>query len=87
MAKAVVDRILQEIKSLELTEQQLLRDQLDAIIEPAEDAGRRAAVRRALRDAGLVTHTRLPRTADIPDRQLIHAQGKPVSETIIEDRR
>ena len=87
MAKVEVDRIIQRLKCLELHEQQFLRDQLDAMIEPGEGARRRVALRRALRDSGLVIHTRQPRALDIPDRKVIHAQGKPVSETIIEDRR
>ena len=78
---------MEEIKTLEPGELLRLRDQLDAIIDSDDEARRRGTVRKALRESGLVTRARRPRTADIPNRPLILAQGKPVSETIIEYRR
>ena len=87
MANAEVDKIILEIKELNVNEQLLVRDMLDTIIQPKDEARGRAELRRALRTDGSVTHTRVPRSADVPERRLIQVQGKPVSETIIEERR
>jgi hypothetical protein len=60
---------------------------LDAMMVSAEADDKRQALRQALRAAGLVTQARQPRAGDAADRQPIEARGKPVSETIIEERR
>jgi hypothetical protein len=87
MAKATLDRIIKEIKTLAPDERRQLREMLDALLVPAEGADKRKALHQALRTAGLVTQVREPRASDIPHRRRIEVQGKPVSETIIEERR
>jgi hypothetical protein len=87
MAKATLDRIIEEIKTLDAEEWRRLREALDTMAAPSEEAHKREALRQALRAAGLVTQMRQPRAADTPNRRLIEVQGKPVSETIIEERR
>lgn len=87
MAKATLDRIIEEVKTLDAEERRRLREALEAMAFPAEEARKRESLRQALRAAGLVTQARQPRATDISDRRLIQVQGKPVSETIIEERR
>jgi hypothetical protein len=87
MAKATLDRIMKEIKTLAPDERRQLREMLDALMVPAEEEDKRQALHQALRAAGLLTQIRQPRATDIPHRRRIEVQGKPVSETIIEERR
>ena len=87
MAKATLDQIVKEIKTLAPDERRQLREMLDAMLVPVEEADKRKALHQALRAAGLVTQVRQPRATDTPHRRRIKVQGKPVSETIIEERR
>jgi hypothetical protein len=84
MSRATLDRIVEEIKTLAPDEWQQLREILDTMLLPAGTEDKRKALHQALRAAGLVTQIRQPRAADTPHRHRIEAQGKPVSETIIE---
>lgn len=87
MAKATLDQIVKEIKTLAPDERRQLREMLDAMMVPVGEEDKRKALHQALRAAGLVTQVRQPRTTDIPNRRRIEVQGKPVSETIIEEKR
>jgi len=87
MAKATLDQIVKEIKTLAPDERRQLCEMLDAMMVPAEEEDKRKALHQALRAAGLVTQVRQPRATDTPNRRRIEVQGKPVSETIIEERR
>lgn len=87
MASEAVERIAAEIRTLEPAERERLRAMLDSLSDAADEQRKREAVRQSLRDAGLVTRSRQPRTRDVPGRRLIAVEGKPVSETLVEDRR
>ena len=87
MAKATLDRIVEEIKTLAPDEWRQLREMLEVMMMPTEEEGKRKALHQALRAAGLITQVRQPRATDTLHRQRIEVQGKPVSETIIEERR
>lgn len=87
MAKTTLDHIVEEINTLALDEQWQLRAILDAMLTPVEEDAKHKALRQALRAAGLITQVRQPRVADMSPRRRINVQGKPVSETIIEERR
>ncbi len=79
-------RLVEEIKTLAPDEWRQLREMLDAMMVPAEEEDKCKALHQALRAAGLITQVRQSRTTDTPHRR-IEVQGKPVSETIIEERR
>ena len=87
MARATLDRIVEEIKTLSPDEWRQLRKMLDAMMVPAEEEDKRKTLHQALRAAALITQVRQPRATDTPHRRRIEVQGKPVSETIIEERR
>lgn len=56
--------------------------------EPSSQADPEAAFLQRLLELGLLTEIRTPdRTQDDRDRVLIEVEGKPLSETIIEERR
>lgn len=85
--QGTLDQIIKEIKTLAPDERRQLCEILDAMMVPAEEEGERQALHQALRAAGLVTKVRQPRATDTLHRRRIEAQGKPVSETIVEERR
>jgi len=87
MAKATLDRIIKEIKTLAPDERRQLCEMLGALMVLAEEEDKRKTLHQALRAAGLITQVRQPRATDTPHRRRIEVQGKPVSETIIEERR
>ncbi len=87
MAKATLDRIVEEIKALAPDERWQLREMLDAMMVPTGEEDKHKALHQALRAVGLVTQVRQPRATDTLHRRRIEVQGKPVSETIIEERR
>ena len=87
MPKTTLDHIVEEIKALASDEQWQLREILDAMLMSVEENAKRKALREALRATGLITQVRQPRVVDMSPRRRIDVQGKPVSETIIEERR
>jgi hypothetical protein len=51
-----------------------------------EEADKQAVFHQSLLDAGLVKQIKRPSYQSITERRLIQSEGKPVSETIIEER-
>jgi hypothetical protein len=87
MAKATLDEVLEEVKALPADEQRWLWKTLDEILAEQDEAAKRDVFHRALQAAGLVKTIRTPRVTATADRRLIQVKGKPLSETIIEERR
>ena len=87
MAQAVLSRVLDDIKTLEPDElrqvQHVVGEQLTRAV--SEDPDER--VLQAMLSAGLITEIKRPDRTPTPPRTLIRIQGKPLSETIIEERR
>jgi hypothetical protein len=52
-----------------------------------EEVDKRRAFYRSLRKSGLVKRIKLRPATGLPPRKLIDAQGPPVLQTIIEERR
>ena len=86
MAQATLNRVLEEIKTLEPEEirqvQHALESQLDPKTEEAAEG-----FSQAMLDAGLISEIKRPERRQQRDRRLVSIQGKPLSETIIEERR
>ena len=83
--------VLDEIKKLSASEKQQV---IDALLEPETDRPKsddekRAELHRRLQAKGMLTRlpTRRGRPVELRDFQPITVEGKPVSETIIEERR
>jgi hypothetical protein len=84
-----LEEILEEVKMLSPEDRERLRVTLETW--DAAHGARRAAeeVERRLFEAGLLREIKRPITDLTPyrDRKLINTKGKPLSETIIEERR
>ncbi|MCU0566029.1 MAG: hypothetical protein MUF49_05475 [Oculatellaceae cyanobacterium Prado106] len=56
-------------------------------VEETKEEARRVAFNQALLASGLVKQIQQPSREQPPERRLIPIQGKPLSETMIEERR
>jgi hypothetical protein len=89
---ADLERLLREIRSLPPEDQCRLREKLEeqALLTIKEDESRgEGEFKRRLLRAGLLKQIKPPVTDVAPyrDRRPFEIQGKPLSETIIEERR
>ena len=83
--ETVLERVKKEIKQLTAEEKAQVRDLLNKVLLP-EEIDRQLQER--LYAEGLLTEIKPPRNPQSGrDYQLIEVKGKPVSETIIEERR
>ncbi len=78
--------IIKQMKGLLKTDEPAPTDeQVAAMLEERTD--KQAAFHQALIDAGLVKQIKHPSYNLIPEQRLIQVEGKPVSETLIAERR
>ena len=87
MAQTTLNQILKQLDRLELEELQQLNQTIQKYLANKEETIKQAAFHQALIDSGLVKQIKHPSSEPISERRLIQAKGKPVSETIIEERR
>lgn len=87
MSDMTLDRILEAVQTLTPDEQRRLRARLDERLARPEEAAQVQAFHRALLASGLVVALKAPRASAAGPRRLIEVQGKPLSETIVEERR
>jgi hypothetical protein len=87
MALETLNQILKQLETLELEELQQLNQTIKKYLADKEETVKQAAFHQALIDCGLVKQIKHPAYEPITERRLIHVEGKPVSETIIEERR
>lgn len=87
MAQAVLNRVLEEIKTLEPQELQLVESVVRELLQPDPKEAQREAVLRVLQKSGLVKDIKRPPLDAARQRTAVPIQGKPLSETIIEERR
>ena len=90
MATAVVTRIIKQIQQLSPAEQKQLRTALAALFPTPRPQATEEEFRQALRAAGLLSSP----TADVRAKTArrrsfkpVPVRGKPVSETLIDERR
>lgn len=90
---STLNQILAQLPALQTDELRYLQNVVQSRLTPPEPtapedtARKRAAFHAALQHPGLVTRPLTPRPANTAPRRLIEAQGKPVSETIRDERR
>ena len=91
-----VEQLIEEIKALPLEDQQLLRETLADATPPAEAMEAISAeeeFKQRLLEAGIIKEIKRPPRdlqqahEDFLKYQPIQVRGKPISETIIEERR
>jgi hypothetical protein len=84
-----ISKIMQEVKALKESEREELRRMLNEQAAPKANPGSVDAVRGAMVADGLVSHvaTRRKDLSRFRGWQPVAIKGKPLSETIIEERR
>lgn len=90
MAKATLDKVIEDVKTLTRGEQQKLRELLDELLKELPARSPEEELERKLFEAGLLSEIKPPITDFTPyqNRKPIEIlDGKPVSETLIEERR
>ena len=86
MSQATLHRILSEVDELSSEEKAKLIQALNSDREAQDEDARIEAFHRALLASGMVKEIKPRRSVGRP-LQLIEIPGKPVSETIVEERR
>ena len=87
MAQAILNEILDQLETLNLEELQQLHQALQKYLTDKQEAAQKTTFHEALLTSGLVKQIKQPSDSRQTERRLIQIQGKPVSETIIEERR
>lgn len=87
MSDMTLETILKAVQTLTSDEQRQLRAQLDERIgQQREGENKIQAFHQSLLASGLVTANKAKQPGDAGKRRLIEVKGKPLSETIIEER-
>jgi spore germination protein GerM len=86
MASATLERVMEEVKAMTPDEQQQLRDALNELLANPQNI--EYLLQKSLHESGLLSEIK-PSRAGQTSRAFkpIEVDGKPVSETIIEERR
>ncbi|MGV0106283.1 Transposase [Nostoc sp. DSM 114160] len=87
MALVTLQQIIKQLETLEIEELQQLNQMIQKYLADKEETVKQAAFHQALISSGLVKQIKHPAYEPITERRLIHVEGKPISETIIEERR
>ncbi|MBK1988110.1 hypothetical protein A0J48_011265 [Sphaerospermopsis aphanizomenoides BCCUSP55] len=85
MPKTLLNEIINQLNSLEQDELQQLNQAIQIYLTDKAQAHQITQFHQALLNSGLVKEIKQP-TAQPQERTLIQVQGKPVSQTIIEER-
>lgn len=83
--------VLREIRKMPLTDRQLVRDELDedlSIGDSNGDVGNRLRLLESMKEEGIISHIANRHRGKITrnDFKRVNVVGKPISQTIIEDR-
>ncbi len=89
MSVGLLEKVIEEVKSLAPEEQVKVREMLDSILSPKKNPPTRAEYEQYLLEKGVISHipTRQTPSAERKAFKPIKIEGKPISETIIEERR
>lgn len=87
MPQATITHILEEIRTLEPDDLREVERTVRGLLEPSPKEAEREAALKALQEAGIVKEIKRPDMRSRREWPLVPIQGKPLSETIIEDRR
>jgi len=87
MTQAILTQILNQLETLDLKELQQLNQKIQQYLIDKEEADKQAVFHQSLLDTGLVKQIKRPSSQLITERRLLEIEGKPISETIIEERR
>ncbi len=87
MSQVILHQILDQLPNLEPSELQHLSQAIHSYLSDKETIANKAAFHQSLIESGLVKKIKKPAFDLRTPQQLIPIQGKPVSQTIIEERR
>ncbi len=87
MAQSILDRVLKDIQQLAPGELARVRDAVEGRLTDMPAADPEEQFLQSLMRAGLITEIRRPDRSSKLDRPAVPISGKPLSETVIEDRR
>ncbi len=87
MAQTTLYEILDQLRTLEPEELRRLERAVCSHLGPQAESTKREAFHQALLASGLVKQIKPPRQDRDAERRLIEVQGRPVSETIVAERR
>jgi hypothetical protein len=87
MSQAILNQIFDRLEMLEFVELQQLDRALQKYLAQKQATTQQAQFHQALLTSGLVKKINHLSYSPLTERRLIQVQGKPVSETIIEERR
>jgi response regulator of citrate/malate metabolism len=87
MPQEALNQILNQLETLEVEELQRLQQTIQQYLADHRNLTTQTAFHQALIDSGLVKQIKHHSFDSINERKLIQIEGKPISETIIEERR
>ena len=87
MSQANLNQILDQLPNLEQSELQYLSQAIHSYLSEKETVAKKSVFHQSLIESGLVKQIKKPAFASRTHQQLIPIQGKPVSQTIIVERR
>lgn len=87
MSQAILNQILNQLKILEPEELHQLNQVIQTYLDDQKQATQQTKFHQALLTSGLVKQLKYHSSTRKNEWQLINVQGKPVSETMIEERR
>ncbi|BAZ12785.1 hypothetical protein NIES4071_46190 [Calothrix sp. NIES-4071] len=87
MAQAIIETILTQLKELEIEELYKLNQAIEQHLVVKTQTAEHTTFEQALLESGLVKQIKQPTYRHVNREKLINVQGKPLSETIIEERR
>ncbi|NDJ25100.1 hypothetical protein GS682_26350 [Nostoc sp. B(2019)] len=87
MAQAILQKILNQLKELELEELQQLNQAIDKHLAVKQETANQTTFYQALLNSGLVRQIKHPSYVQTTQHKLVQVRGKPISETIVEERR
>ncbi|MCL1467267.1 hypothetical protein [Argonema galeatum] len=87
MEQAILNQIIERLQMLDMDELHQLNQAIQTHLADKQKATQKTKFHQALLNSGLVKQVKQPSYSRQTERRLIQVQGKPVSETIIEERR
>lgn len=89
MSSANLEKVIEEVKALTPQERRQVRELIDSLLEQSPSTTPLDLLDQALLQAGVISETPPPITDFKPyeNRRPVGVKGKPISETIIEERR
>ncbi len=87
MEQAILNQIIERLQMLDMDELHQLNQAIQTHLADKQKATLQTKFHQALLNSGLVKQVKQPSYSRQTERRLIQVQGKPVSETIIEERR